>query len=73
MSSMVSLHGVLLAHTRRYMRSSGLLARVRLLLFHRIFFFLDIDFADIAKVGAKVIDFYQKKGGEVISPLLKVL
>ena len=27
--------------------------------------------ADIADVGKKVVDFYKKKGGEVISPLLK--
>ena len=26
---------------------------------------------DIAAVGKKVVDFYQKKGGPVISPLLK--
>jgi len=73
MSNMASLHGVLPARTRRYTRSSGLLARVRLLLSHRFSSVPDISLADIAKVGAKVIDFYQKKGGEVISPLLKAL
>lgn len=26
---------------------------------------------DIAVVGKKVVDFYQKKGGPVISPLVK--
>jgi hypothetical protein len=26
---------------------------------------------DIAVVGKKVVDFYKKKGGEVVSPLVK--
>jgi hypothetical protein len=73
MSNLVSLHGVLLARTRRYMRSLGLLARVRLLLFLWVFSLPNTPFADIAKVGNKVIDFYKTKGGEVISPLLKAL
>jgi transketolase len=30
-----------------------------------------IGFVDIAVVGKKVVDFYKKKGGEVISPLVK--
>jgi len=30
-------------------------------------------FTDIAELGKKVVDFYKKKGGEVISPLVKAL
>jgi len=30
-------------------------------------------FLDIAEKGKKVIGFYKKKGGEVITPLLKAL
>jgi len=30
-------------------------------------------FLDIAEKGKKVIEFYKKKGGEVITPLLKAL
>lgn len=30
-------------------------------------------FSDIAIVGKKVIDFYKKKGGEVVSPLVKAI
>jgi hypothetical protein len=73
MSSMGSLHGVLPARTRRCTRSLGLLARVRLLLFLHSISLPDVAFADIAKVGTKVIDFYKKKGGEVVSPLVKAL
>jgi hypothetical protein len=73
MSNSVSLHGVLQARTRRYTRSSGLLARVRLLVSPRTFSFPNIPFADIAKVGTKIINFYKAKGGEVISPLHKAL
>jgi transketolase len=32
-----------------------------------------VGLADIATVGKKVVDFYKKKGGEVISPLVKAL
>ena len=28
---------------------------------------------DIVTVGQKVIDFYRKKGGEIVSPLVKAL
>lgn len=28
---------------------------------------------DIAVVGKKVVDFYTKKGGEIVSPLIKAL
>jgi transketolase len=28
---------------------------------------------DIAAVGKKVVEFYKKKGGEVVSPLVKAL
>lgn len=73
MNNLVSLHGVPLVRTRRYTRSLGLLARVRLLLFLRVFSLPYISFADIAKVGTKVINFYKTKGGEVISPLFKAL
>jgi len=30
-------------------------------------------FLDVATVAKKVVDFYQKKGGEVVSPLVKAL
>ena len=73
MSNMVSPLGVLPARTRRYTRSTGLPERVRLLLFLFSLSLPDIALADIAKVGTKVIDFYKKKGGEVVSPLLKAL
>ena len=73
MSNMVSPHGVLLARTRRYTRSLGLLERVRLLSFLWVFYLPNIPFADIAKVGSKVINFYKTKGGEVISPLIKAI
>jgi len=73
MSNMVSPLGVLPARTRRYTRSTGLPERVRQPLFLCSFSLPDIALADIAKVGTKVIDFYKKKGGEVISPLLKAL
>jgi transketolase len=29
--------------------------------------------ADLAVVGKKVIDFYKKRGGEVVSPLVRAL
>lgn len=73
MSNLVFPRGELPGRTRRYTRSSGLLARVRLLLSLRSFSLPNIPFIDIAKVGAKVIDFYKKKGGDIISPLLKAL
>jgi hypothetical protein len=73
MSNMVSLRGARPVHTRKYMRSMDLRERVRLPCSVVRYYFPNTALADIAKVGAKVIDFYKKKGGEVVSPLLKAL
>jgi len=30
-------------------------------------------YTDIAAVGKKVVEFYKKKGGEIVSPLVKAI
>jgi len=70
---MVSLPGVPLGRIKKFMRSSAsqaLVGFLRLLMAYPGSF---ICFSDIAVVGKKVITFYKKKGGEVVSPMVKAL
>ena len=59
-----------LAHTSRFTKSSALLATVSQSITSDAHVSQHV-FLDIAQVGKKVVDFYKKKGGEVISPLVK--
>lgn len=74
MNNTVSLPGVPLDRIKKFMRSSASQALVGFLcLLSRGVPCSFIYFSDIAAVGKKVITFYKKKGGEVVSPMVKAL
>ncbi len=66
---------MLLDHTRRFTRNLELLVQVSCLPSKNFGIRMADKWqhTDIAAVGKKVVEFYKKKGGEVVSPLVKAI